>query len=285
MSDNLSKSMSIRAKINNFAKANNISPQHALQSFFAERFLARVSASQYATNLAVKEGTLMSALLGIAQRTTMDVDVTVIGMHVDEEVIKKIVTEIAAIDVKDNIVFEVDLSNPGVITKDDDYGGYSISMHALLGTIRLPISVDLTFGDIITPKAETRTLTTLLDDNIHIQIFAYTVETLIAEKLQTVLHRGEMNTRPRDFYDLYMLLQKGNFDWETLHTAVANTFKNRHSEQYLLDWQTIVATIAESDKMKREWARYKASAKYASNIDFHDLISAVETYFTHLVSK
>jgi len=282
MSDDTARSMSIRAKINNFAKANGISPQHALQTFFAERFLARVEKSAYAANLAVKGGTLMSAILGVSQRTTMDVDATVIGMHADEDVIRKIVADVAATDVGDGIVFEVDLSHPGVITKDDEYGGYSISMHALLGTIRLPISVDLTFGDVITPKAEKRMITTILDDRVRISIYAYTVETLIAEKLQTVLHRGDANTRPRDFYDLYMLLERGVFDWDVLREAVANTFRNRHSEPYLSDWRKIVAAVAASGKMQKEWGRYRASAAYARGLEFASLIAAVETFFDRL---
>ena len=151
MKNDIAKSMSLRAKINNFAKANGISPQHALQAFFAERFLARIGKSKYVKNLAIKGGALMSDILGVAKRTTMDIDVTVVGMHADEDVIKRVVAEVAAIDVGDGVVFEVNLSEPGTITKDDDYGGYSISMHALLGTIRLPIAIDLTFGDIITP--------------------------------------------------------------------------------------------------------------------------------------
>jgi len=284
MKDDSAKSMSIRAKINNFAKAKGISPQHALQSFFAERFLARIEKSRYVKNLAIKGGTLMSSILGVAQRTTMDVDTTVIGLRVDEELVKRIVVEVAATDVGDGIRFDVDLSAPGTITKDDDYGGYSIGMTAVLGTIRLPIGIDVTFGDVITPKAEKRQFTTILDDKTRITVYAYTVETLIAEKIQTVLSRGDANTRPRDFYDLYMLARQGEYDEALLREAVANTFRNRHSEDALLGWRKVVDAVNGSEAIRRQWERYRASASYAKEIDFAAAIKAVQAFF-ELVTK
>ena len=285
MKNDVAKSMSIRAKINNFAKANGISPQHAMQSYFAERFLARIEKSKYVKNLAIKGGALMSDILGIAKRTTMDVDATIIGMHVDEEAIKRSVAEVAATDVEDGIVFEVNLSEPGAITKDDDYGGYSIGMHALLGTIRLPICIDLTFGDIITPKAERRCFSTMLDDKAKITVLAYTVETIIAEKLQTVLKRGAANTRPRDYYDLYMLSQLGGYEIDTLKAAVTNTFSNRHSEEYLKDWRKIVSAVADSEAMLAQWKRYQSNAPYTDGIAFADVINAVEHFFEEIINS
>ena len=279
MKNDIAMSMSVRAKINNFAKANGISPQHAMQSFFAERFLARIEKSKYVKNLAIKGGALMSDILGVAKRTTMDVDVTIVGMHADEEVIKRIVAEVAATDAGDGIVFELNLSEPGAITKDDDYGGYSIGMHALLGTIRLPIGIDLTFGDVITPKAERRRFSTMFDDKTKITVLAYTVETIIAEKLQTVLKRGAANTRPRDYYDLYMLSKLGGYEIETLKTAVVNTFRNRHSEEYLVEWRKIIASVAESSAMSAQWKRYQINAPYTKGIAFKETVAAIEVFF------
>lgn len=285
MKNGNARSMSIRAKINNFAKGKGISPQHAMQSFFAERFLARIEKSCYVKNLAVKGGTLMSSILGIAQRTTMDIDATVIGMRVDEETVKRIVADVAATDVGDGIRFEVDLSSPGAIRKDDDYGGYSIGMLAVLGSIRIPIGIDVTFGDVITPKAEKWCFSTILDDNVKISVYAYTVETVIAEKLQTVLSRGDVNTRPRDYYDLYMLYEHGGFDWALLREAVANTFRNRHSEELLGIWRTIVEAVSRSDDMARHWDRYRANAPYANGIEFGETVKVVRAYFEQLLES
>ena len=272
------QSMSLRAKVNNFAKAKGISPQHALQAFFAERLLARIEKSRYRKNIAIKGGTLMGAILGIAQRTTMDVDATVIGLRLDAVSAKELVAEVAATDVGDGIHFEIDPASPNTIAKDDDYGGFSVGLTASFGSIRLPIGIDLTVGDIITPKAERRRFTTILDDRVKISVYAYTVETLIAEKLQTVLRRGDANTRPRDFYDLHMRKARGGIDLPTLRRAVIRTFRNRHSEDALQRWRTVLSVVAESEAMRRQWERYRANAPYAKGIPFEATVQSVQEF-------
>jgi len=273
---NVAKSMSLRARINNFAKSHDISPQLALQHYFSERFLARVERSRYMRNLAVKGGTLMSAILGVAQRTTMDIDATIVGMRADEGIVERLVREVAAIDLDDGIVFEVDQSRPGIIRKDDDYGGFSIGMIAVLGTIRLPIGIDITFGDIITPAPCERMFSPMLDENTGITVLAYTIETLIAEKLQTILKRGVANTRPRDYYDLYMLESSGQYDRVVLRQALANTVKNRHSEQYLAQWKMIVGSLLGSEFQKDQWQRYCNRLTYVGKLGFDVVVQSIE---------
>lgn len=279
------QSMSLRAKVNNFAKAKGISPQHALQAFFAERLLARIEKSRYRKNLAVKGGTLMGAILGIAQRTTMDVDATVIGLHLDADSAKELVAEVAATDVGDGIHFEIDPASPNTIAKDDDYGGFSVGLTASFGSIRLPIGIDLTVGDVITPKAERRRFAAILDDRVKISVYAYTVETLIAEKLQTVLRRGDANTRPRDFYDLHMLKMRGGIDLPTLRRAVVRTFRNRHSEDALQRWRTVLSAVAESEAMRRQWERYRANAPYTKGISFEATVQSVQDFLEMLTDE
>lgn len=278
MRDGKAQSMSLRAKVNNFAKAKGVSPQHALQAFFAERLLARIEKSRYRKNLAVKGGTLMGAILGIAQRTTMDVDATVVGMRLDGEAARRLVAEVAATDVGDGIRFDLDPSSPSAIAKDDDYGGFSVGMTATFGRIRLPIGIDLTVGDVITPRAERREFATILDGDVKICVYAYTVETLVAEKLQTVLRRGDANTRPRDFYDLYMLRERNVVDVPLLRRAVARTFANRHSEDALRRWRELLSVVAESEAMRRQWERYRSSAPYAKGVTFEATVEAVRWF-------
>ena len=220
----------------------------------------------------------MGAILGIAQRTTMDVDATVIGLRLDADSAKELVAEVAATDVGDGIHFEIDPSSPNTIAKDDDYGGFSVGLTASFGSIRLPIGIDLTVGDVITPKAERRRFATILDDRVKISVYAYTVETLIAEKLQTVLRRGDANTRPRDFYDLHMLKMRGGIDLPTLRRAVARTFRNRHSEDALQRWRTVLSAVAESGAMRRQWERYRANAPYAKGIPFEATVQSVQEF-------
>ena len=272
---NIGNSMSLRARINNFAKAKGVSPQLALQSFFAERFLARIEKSSYVGNIALKGGTLLSAILGIEQRTTMDIDATIVGLHVDEAKIVEIVETIAAIDAGDGVVFVRDKSLPLAITKDDEYGGYTIGLVAEFGTIRLPMGIDVTFGDTITPKAEPRDFRSILDGAVSIRLLAYTVETLMAEKLQTILKRGVATTRPRDFYDLYLLHTRGDYSKATLSTAVKATFSNRHSEEYFNARKEIVEMLSKSEFQRQQWLRYQKKTSYASEISFDDVIDAL----------
>ena len=267
--------MSLRARINNFAKINKVSPQLALQRYFAERFLERISKSAYAAHLAIKGGTLMGELLGIAQRTTMDIDATIVGIAADEAVIANAVREIAAIDVGDGIVFAVDPDRPGVIEKDDDYGGYSIGMIASLGTIQLPIGIDITYGDVITPAAVRRDVVGLLDGSVRIPVLAYTVETLIAEKLQTVLKRGVASTRPRDLYDLHMLAECRSFDGKMLKEAIVRTFAHRSSEDCLVRREEILQTVEVSEFQQTQWQRFQRKMSYAKGVEFARTIASV----------
>lgn len=272
---NKNQSMSLRARINNFAKINKVSPQLALQRYFTERFLERISKSAYAAHLAIKGGTLMGEILGVAQRTTMDIDVTVVGIAADEDVIAKVVREIAAIDVGDGIVFTVDPGRPGVIEKDDDYGGYSIGMIAMLGTIKLPLGIDITYGDVITPAAELRNVIGLIDGSVRIPVLAYTVETLIAEKLQAVLKRGVASTRPRDLYDLHMLAERHCFDGKVLKAAIARTFANRSSEELLVRRSEILLSVEESEFQQSQWQRFQRKMSYAKGVEFARAITSI----------
>lgn len=272
---NIANSMSLRARINNFAKSKGVPPQFAIQSFFAERFLARIEKSPYAGNLALKGGLLMGAILGIEQRTTMDIDATVIGIRVDEAKIVEIIETVAATDMGDGVVFSRDDSQPSAITKDDDYGGYSMGLVAKFGTIRLSMSVDVTFGDTITPKAESRCFRSMLDGAASMRLLAYTVETLMAEKLQTILKRGVATTRPRDFYDLHMLCERGEYSKTILSEAVKATFTSRQSIEYFNVRKSIVAMISKSEFQRQQWSRYQRKNPYAAGVSFENVIDSL----------
>lgn len=269
------QSMSLRARINNYAKKAGVSPQLALQGFFIERFLDRIGRSGYSGNLAVKGGTLMCAILGLPQRTTMDVDATVFGIRADERTIVRIVESVAAVDAGDGIRFRRDDSVQTSIAKDDEYGGITIGLVAEFGTIRLPIGIDVTYGDVITPAPEWRNFASVVDANVRIRVLAYTVETLMAEKIQSILKRGVATTRPRDFYDLHMLHLRGDYDSGTLRAAVANTIRNRKSESCYEQRAEILASIAGSDFQRRQWERYRRKYPYARGIAFDDLIHSL----------
>ena len=218
----------------------------------------------------------MSAILGIKQRTTMDVDATIIGIRADEARIIEIVETIASIDVGDGIVFARDESTPAAIVKDYEYGGYTIGLVARFGSIKLPIGVDITFGDVITPEAEPRNFRLLLDDAVSIRLMAYPIETLMAEKLQTILKRGVATTRPRDFYDLYMLHVKRVYDTNVLAKAVENTFVNRSSKASLAVWRTTINAFKTSNFQRDQWRRYILKMAFAKDIAFDDVLASIE---------
>lgn len=277
-SNPFAQSMSIRAKANNLAKKIGIAPQAALQSYFAERFLARLAISNYSSRMAVKGGTLMSALFGIAERTTMDIDATLLGLPGEEASIRNVLTEICGIDASDGISFTVNGSEP--ITKDDEYGGYGFSLIAAIGTIRLPLGIDVTVGDAITPEPECLEIKPMLDESERIRLLAYTTESLLAEKLQTLLKRGALTTRPRDFYDIYKIVATQRYRPQILEKAIEATFRNRKSEALIPLKRNILAAIRKSPFIHDQWKRYTRQFRYASGISLDEVLNSVESLFT-----
>ncbi|MBP5787857.1 MAG: nucleotidyl transferase AbiEii/AbiGii toxin family protein [Kiritimatiellae bacterium] len=269
------ESMSLRARINRLARREGISPQLALQGFFIERFLARIEKSEYAGNLVIKGGTLMCSILGLRERTTMDIDTTLVGLRGDEGTVERIVEAVAAVDAGDGVVFRRSPARAESIAKDDEYGGWSIGLTAEFGTIHLPIGIDVTYGDAMTPGAVSREFAGVLDGNLRIRLLAYAPETLMAEKVQSILKRGVATTRPRDFYDLHMLCRRGEYDAALFAKALAATMANRHSEEYLARWRETLDAVAESDFQKRQWERYQKKMPYARGIAFADLVRSV----------
>ena len=269
--------MSIRAKANNIAKQIGIAPQAVLQAYFAERFLARLAKSEYAGCAAIKGGTLMSSLFGIAERTTMDIDTTFIGLPGDETSIRTIIERVCGVDAADGIVFRATGSTP--IKKDDDYGGFGFSLLAELGTIRLSIGIDVTVGDAITPAPEPFLYPAILESGASIRLLAYTTETILAEKLQTMLKRGAMTTRPRDFYDIYKLETSGRFDPHVLVSAVEATFKNRKSDDLIPKRYEILESIRQSSVVGELWRKYQIRFRYAAGISLESALLSAKKLF------
>lgn len=265
--------MSIRAKANNLAKKLDIAPQAALQAWFAERFLARLAMSGHARRLVVKGGTLMAALFGLAERTTMDIDATVLETPGDEDTLRGILAEICAQDAGDGISFAV--GSGTAIHKDDEYGGIAFSLLATLGTIRLTLGIDMTVGDAIVPGPEPLESDSLFGGPARIRLLAYPTETLLAEKLQTILKRGELTTRPRDFYDIHKIVSSGRYRPAVFRQAVAATFQRRGSLSLLPRKQAIVHAIAHSSAIREMWQKYRRQFAYARDIPLEALLDSL----------
>ena len=204
------KAMSLKAKIRNKAKEKNIPAQVILQNYMFERFLNRLSVSEYKEKFVLKGGMLVAALVGLDNRATMDLDTTLKNLPITPETIEKALSEIFSIDLNDEVAFKLKTILP--IREDDVYGGYRVALDAIYETIITPMTIDVSTGDVITPDAVKFDFAGIFDDTIIFEVWAYNVETVLAEKVETILRRSVFNTRPRDFYDAYILITTQSFD-------------------------------------------------------------------------
>ena len=268
--------MSLKAIINNIAKENKVSAQSVLQTYMLERLLERISISKYKDNFILKGGMLISAMLGIDSRTTMDMDTTIKGFKLTEENITNIINEICNIKIDDGITFEVQKIE--LIREDDDYGGYRITFKAnYMESMPVIMKIDITTGDKITYKEIKYSFNLMLEDR-KIQIWSYNLETVIAEKFESIIKRGILGTRIRDFYDIYMLLktQTNNINFNTLKDAVYYTAEHRNTTNIIKDWFKIIEQLNNSDIMKKQWERYKKDNFYAKEIKYEELIESLK---------
>lgn len=268
--------VSLKAIINNIAKENKVSAQSVLQTYMLERFLERISISKYKDNFILKGGMLISAMLGIDSRTTMDMDTTIKGFKLTEENISKIVNEICNISLDDDVTFEVQKIE--LIREDDDYGGYRVTFKAnYLSSMPVIMKIDITTGDKITYKEIEYTFNLMLEDR-KIKIWSYNLETVIAEKFESIIKRGILGTRVRDYYDVHMLLntQKKNINFDTLKIAICSTAEHRDTLNIIKDWNKSVEKLEYSDIMKKQWERYQKNNFYAKDIKYEDLIESLK---------
>ncbi len=272
---------SIKGKIRSFAEKKNLKSQEVLQIYFFERFLERLSKSKYKNNFVIKGGFLISSLIGVENRTTMDMDTTIKGIALKEEKIKETIEEIINIDVDDGIKFEIkDISH---IRKEDEYENFRISLIANVGKTKNPMKLDLTTGDAITPREIEYTYPCIFSQE-DIKIMAYPLETILAEKYETIIRRNITTTRMRDFYDLYTLykLKKDKIDYETLKEAIKRTSKKRESQELMNAYEEIIEDIREDSYLRTLWEIYLTENKYIGNLAFDNVVSVVTTLSNRL---
>lgn len=265
---------SVKGRVNNFAKKNNIQPQTVLHMYFFEKFLLRLEQSPYRDNFIIKGGLLVSQIIGIARRTTLDMDTTIKGLPLTEENILKIMKEIASEDVGDGIDFVVDMVKP--IREKDEYENFKVHLTAHLGPMHLRIKVDVTTGDAITPREVESKYHCMLDDK-EISLLAYPVETLIAEKYESVISKGVHNTRMRDFYDLYWVvkLKSSEIDKDVLKEAIVNTCKRRDSLEKLENRDVVISQIMQNEELASLWKKYKSKNRYVGDLQFEEVLKTL----------
>lgn len=266
---------SIKAKIRNLAKNNNLSSQEVLQMFLFERFLERLSKSDYKSNFVIKGGFLVSSLIGINNRTTMDMDSTIKGLPLTEENITKVVNSIINIEVNDGIQFEI--KDVNYIRESDEYENFRVSLVANIGKTKNPMKLDLTTGDAITPREIEYSYPCIFHEK-NIEVLAYPVETIIAEKYESIIKRNITTTRMRDFYDLYALynIKKNEIDMDILRTAIIRTSSKRESSQIMKISEEIIEDIKNDPYLKELWDVYVSENKYIGDLSFDNVVDVIK---------
>lgn len=266
--------MQLKAIIKNLAKEKHMSAQLVMQNFMLERLLERISISKYQQNFILKGGFLIAAMVGLDTRATMDMDATLKGVPVNEQTIREMFGEICKIELDDDVTFS--FRSIGEIREGDVYTGYRVSLSANYPPMAVPLKLDITTGDKITPKEIEYQFKLLLEDR-SISVLAYNLETIMAEKLETVISRGDQNTRPRDYYDIYILvrLRYSNIEPDALRAALNATTEKRGSTEVVKNYHKIMDTVRNSEVMQRQWNNYQKNFEYAVDIAFEDACDAV----------
>ena len=264
----------LKGAIRNIAKTKNLRSQEVLQMFLFERILDRLAVSPYKNNFILKGGLLISSMIGISERTTMDMDTTVRGIDMTEEKISRIVQEILSVSLDDGIQFVYKKIEP--IREDDDYNNFRVLFDAEYGKIKNPMKIDITTGDEITPAAIQYEYPLLFEER-SIPVMAYTLETILAEKYETVIRRNIGTTRARDFYDLYALyhMHREQIRIPILKLAVEHTASKRGSLELLAEWEEILSDIRGEEALKNLWRNYIADNPYAGELTFENVTDVV----------
>ena len=271
----MSKAMSLKAKIRNIAKQKNIPAQVILQNYMFERLLVRLSASEYKEKFVLKGGMLVAAIVGLDNRATMDMDTTLKNLPLTPEAIRSALEDICSIAFDDGVVYEIGTISP--IRKDDIYGGYRVMLNARFDIMLTPLSIDISTGDVITPHAVQYNFSEIFDDEKSYELWAYNIETVMAEKVETILRRGIFNTRPRDFYDAYILTTTQKFDITVFEDALKATANHRGTTDQIADVPSILHNIEESPELKTMWDKYRKQFSYARDITYEQIMNSIKT--------
>lgn len=264
--------MSLKARIRNLSKEKNVSAQVILQNYMFERFLERLSKSDFKNNFILKGGMLIASIVGIDSRSTMDMDATVKNYPISADSLTRAISEICNIEIADDVVFS--FSGIETIRDDDMYGGYRALLRATYDTIVTPLSIDITTGDAITPH-EVLYLYKMIFEKSAIGVWAYNIETVLAEKVETILNRGELNTRPRDFYDVYILVNTQKFDGAIFADALKETVNHRNTTDIFSNIRDRTEIIRSSSILRDRWTKYSENYMYAKDIAYENTVDAL----------
>lgn len=265
----------VKAKIKNKAGGNSDKSQIMLRIYLMERLLERVSLSKYRDNFVLKGGLLVSSLVGVDMRSTMDVDTTVKSLSLNKESAQRILEEIMAIDLEDGVAFRI--TKVQDIMEDHEYEGVRFMIECTMDKLKQTIKIDISTGDEITPREIAYKLPLIIEDR-SIDLWAYNLETLLAEKLETIMVRAEANTRMRDFYDIHVLLKQEEVtvDRAILKNAFYATCNRRESIEQIATIDDVINKIADDGVMRQQWYNYRKTNYYVGNLEWDDVIGSAK---------
>lgn len=265
-------SKQLKDLIRNLSKEVGIEAHVLIRKYMMERFLERVSSSKYNGSFILKGGMLVAAFVGVEARATMDIDTTIKGIPVTIVDMERTITEISNIDLDDNVKFRI--KRVSEIMDEAEYSGIRFSMDAVLDGAVIPLKIDISTGDVITPREIAYSYKLMFEDRT-IPIMTYPIETVLAEKLETVISRSITNTRMRDFYDIHILLKSQNINVDILALALERTAKKRGNFSLLENAESVLKIVKSDEDMKRLWNIYQKKFKYAGEYTWDEVIHSV----------
>lgn len=274
-------STQLKAKVRNLSGSDTRKAQTLIRNYIMERFLERIALSQYRNNFVLKGGMLVAAVVGLPSRATMDIDATVKSLRLTGTNAAKMVEDIIAVRIPDGLQFRITKITD--IIEEHDYPGIRVMLEASLDTMRQTIKVDISTGDIITPDVVEYSYNLMFEERA-ISLWTYNLETLLAEKLETIMTRGTANTRMRDFYDIHILYYQAAFDMTVLKKAFLATSEKRHTSSQIPDFMNVLHTIESDDHMKTQWERFKENSFYVGEISWAEVMKSVKALTESVVN-
>ena len=270
----------LKAKVRNLSVGDSLKAQTLIRNYIMERFLERIVYSKYRNHFILKGGMLVSSVVGLDARTTMDIDTTVRSLDLSKENAIKIVDDIAAIELEDGVHFHIIKITD--IMEDHDYPGIRFTLEASLDNLRQNIRVDISTGDIITPGAIEYSYKLMFEERT-ISLWTYNMETLMAEKLETIMARGITNTRMRDFYDIHVIMNQEPLDFDVLQQAFLAASKKRNTNAQIPSLKDIIQTVALDEKMKQQWNKYQENSFFVSDLPWDEIMTSVNELVDRII--
>lgn len=274
--------VTVKGKIKNIAKTNNADARTLLRLYMMERFLERVAVSDYSDNFIIKGGILVTSMIGVSMRSTMDIDTSVRNINLSKEDFLHVIKEVSEIDLQDGVILKV--KNVTEIMDEMEYPGIRIAIDSFMDGLVTPIKIDISTGDAITPEAIEYEYKLMLEER-SIKLWSYNLETILAEKIQTILARGILNTRMRDFYDVYTLAfrYEHNINLKVLRQAFEATCSNRNTINLLSEGNKIIDVIKNDSEINNLWISYQKKFDYAREIKFEDALTSVTRIYSMML--